>query len=45
MEGKRKDHINLKQQVMTEVRRSAAKDNRVHIQLVKWLWEVGTGPP
>jgi len=42
--SKRKDHINMQQQAVTEVRRSAAKENRIHIQKVNWLWEVGTGP-
>jgi len=30
--SKRKDHINLEQQAMIEVRRSAEKEKRVHIQ-------------
>jgi len=30
--SKRKDHINLEQQAVTKVRRTAAKENRIHIR-------------
>ena len=39
------DQRNLEEQAMIEVRRSDAKQNRVHVQQIKWLREAVTGPP
>jgi hypothetical protein len=39
------DQRNLEEQTMIEVRRSVAKQNRVHVQQIKWLREAVTGPP
>ena len=45
MEDDKNDQRNLEEQALIEVRRSDAKQDRVHVQQIKWLREAGTGPP